>query len=100
MDDVLDCPVGAAAVEQDNRKILNIGSGVEIYMNELIVEIEQALNRKAHRVRNAENPGGVGRLAAERSQAAALLDFQAKINLGYGLGRMILQDNRFNINNF
>ena len=99
VDDVVDAMVKAATAEQVNRQILNIGSGVEMSVNQLIAEIEQVVNRKAHRIMNSEKSGGVRRLVADRSRAEELLDFQAKIKLGAGLRRTVLHDNRFNTKN-
>jgi UDP-glucose 4-epimerase len=93
--DVVDALVRAATAEKVNRQVLNIGSGQETTVEELIAMMERASNRKANRVWNREKSGGVARLVGDISQAQVLLDFSPQVSLSSGLTRLLAEDPRF-----
>jgi UDP-glucose 4-epimerase len=93
--DVVDALVKAATAEKVNRKVLNIGSGLETSVEELTVVMEQISGRRANLVYNREKSGGVARLVADVSQAQELLGFEPRVSLTDGLERMLAQDLRF-----
>ncbi len=95
--DVVDALVKAATAESVNRRVLNIGSGVETTVNELIDQLEICTSRHAQRVWNRQKAGGVRRLVADVSQAQDLLGFQPQITLADGLARILSEDPRFNV---
>lgn len=93
--DVVDALVGAATAGKVNRKVLNIGSGQETTIEELVNVMETISGRQANRVHNLEKSGGVQRLVADIDQANKLLGFRPKISLKDGLERMLGEDPRF-----
>ncbi len=93
--DVVDALVAAATAVKVDRKVLNIGSGQETSIEELVRVMETISGRQANRVHNLEKPGGVKRLVADIDQARELLDFRPRVALQDGLERMLAEDPRF-----
>lgn len=95
VDDVVNALVSAATAENVNRQNINIGSGVETKIDELVDQIERVVGRRVHRLYNNEREGGVDRLVADISRARDLLDFRPYVPLATGLERLLAQDPRF-----
>ena len=95
VDDVVAALVSAATARQVNRQIINIGSGQETSLNELVEQMETAVNSRINCMHNKEKGGGVPRLAADISRAQQLLGFRPYISLEKGLRRMLQSDGRF-----
>jgi UDP-glucose 4-epimerase len=93
--DVVEALIKAATAGEVNRQVLNVGSGQETTVNELVEHIERCTNRIALRVWNREKSGGVKRLVADISKAADLLGFQPQVNLSDGLSLILKEDPRF-----
>lgn len=93
--DVVEALVKAATAKEVNRQVLNVGSGQETTVNELVENIEICTNRAALRVWNREKSGGVKRLVADISRAEELLGFHPQVNLSEGLSRILGEDPRF-----
>jgi UDP-glucose 4-epimerase len=93
--DVVAGLISAATASNVNRLVLNVGSGQETTINELITQIEYAAGQRARLIRNREKSGGVRRLVADITQAQALLGFQPRVTLTEGLGLMLAEDPRF-----
>ena len=92
VDDVVAALVAAATAPKVDRAILNIGSGVETSMNELLRHLSQILGRKPNVLYNREVSGGTGRLVADIRQAEALLDYRPQVRLREGLRRLVQTD--------
>jgi UDP-glucose 4-epimerase len=95
VDDVVEALVSAATAKGVNREVINIGSGVETSLNELVATIEQVTGRRANLLYNSGKAGGVPRLVADISRAHLLLGFRPFVNLGEGLERLWREDGRF-----
>jgi UDP-glucose 4-epimerase len=95
VDDVVDAMVNASTALNINRKVINIGSGDETSVQDLAELIESAAERKAHRVWNRENTGGVRRLVADIAMAQEYLGFEPKTKLEDGLRLTLQNDPRF-----
>ncbi|MCB9420909.1 MAG: NAD-dependent epimerase/dehydratase family protein [Ardenticatenaceae bacterium] len=95
VDDVVAALVSAATARQVNRQIINIGSGQETSINELVERIETAVNQRINRIHNREKEGGVPRLAADISRAQQLLGFRPYVSLEKGLQIMLQTESRF-----
>ena len=95
IDDVVDALIDAGEQYDTDRQVINIGSGTETSVIDLISTIENISGRNAHVLRNEEQSGGVQRLVADLEQANHLLDYQPKITLTDGLRRTIKEDRRF-----
>ncbi|MCP4427024.1 MAG: NAD-dependent epimerase/dehydratase family protein [Chloroflexi bacterium] len=89
VDDVVAALVNAATVVNVNRQIINIGSGEETSVDDLVAQIEQALGHRVNRIYNRDKEGGVPRLVADISRAQELLDFRPSFDLNAGLRLMI-----------
>lgn len=92
--DVVESLVRAASAGNINRQLINIGSGVETTVNELVQFIEQIVGREINRVNNYEKSGGVQRLVADIHKAENLLDFHPRFSLLDGLRRTLEEDRR------
>ena len=93
--DVVRALAAAATAPRVNRAIINIGSGNEINLNDLVNQIEQVLRRQVHRIVNEEESGGVPRLVADIRLAAELLKWKPQVSLEDGLRKMLSEDERF-----
>lgn len=95
VDDVVNALVTAATATNINRQVINIGSGVETSIADLVSAMEQVLKRKAHRIHAPERGGGVPRLVADTTKARRLLGFQPFTPLATGLAQTVERDGRF-----
>lgn len=95
VDDVVDALVAAATATGLNRQVVNIGSGQETSMAELIAHVERATGRRANVIAHGEKSGGVPRLAADIGRAGALLGFRPRTSLADGLRLTLARDSRF-----
>jgi len=93
--DVVNAMISAATAQKVNRQVINIGSGVETTIDELVTEIEKVTGKSVNRLLNREKTGGVPRLVADISRARSLLDFEPVVSLPEGLERMLQEDKRF-----
>jgi UDP-glucose 4-epimerase len=93
--DVVEALVGAATARSVNRTVLNIGSGQETTVLELITELERCTGKHTSQVWNREKSGGVRRLVADISLAEKLLNYRPRVSLKDGLDRMMKDDPRF-----
>jgi UDP-glucose 4-epimerase len=95
VDDVVDALVSAASAASVNRQVINVGSGVETSLDELVDQMEQVTGHVVNRIYNGEKSGGVPRLVADISRARTLLGFRPFTGLATGLRRTIQEDERF-----
>ena len=93
--DVVSALAAAATADRVNRAIINIGSGQEVSIAQLVDQIERAVGREAHRLLNEEEDGGVPRLVADIRLAGELLKWKPQVSLEEGLKRILAEDERF-----
>jgi UDP-glucose 4-epimerase len=93
--DVVDALVNAATAQDVNRLVINIGSGEETSIKELVDEIERVTACRVNRIQNRSKSGGVPRLVADISRARMLLGFRPHRTLSKGLRLMLRDDSRF-----
>jgi UDP-glucose 4-epimerase len=93
--DVVTALVSAAFASGVDRQIVNVGSGVQTSVRELIAAIGQILGRPVEAIYNTTEAGGVSHMQADLSQATALLGYTPRVALAEGLKRMIDTDPRF-----
>jgi UDP-glucose 4-epimerase len=93
--DVVDALVSAATAGNVNRRVINVGSGVETTIDSLVDEIERIVGKSLNRLYNREKSGGVQRLVADIGRAKELLGFRPRVSLADGLRRTLLEDKRF-----
>jgi UDP-glucose 4-epimerase len=94
--DVVDALIAAAFAGSVNRQVINVGSGVETPLNQLVDQIEALVGKVINRLYNPEQKSGVRRLVANIGLAGQLLSFRPKHTLTDGLRLTLLQDGRFN----
>jgi len=95
IDDVVDALIAAGERTDVAGEVINIGSGVETSVNQLIALIEEVTGRKAHVLYNEEQSGGVRRLVADIEKAERLLGYVPRKTLTEGLRATIQMDPRF-----
>ncbi|NOZ50212.1 MAG: NAD-dependent epimerase/dehydratase family protein [Chloroflexi bacterium] len=95
IDDVVDALIRAGERSHIDHQVINIGSGVETSVNQLIKHIETVSHLPAHTIYNRERSGGVSRLLADLDKARELLDYKPRVSLAAGLLRIIQIDKRF-----
>jgi len=93
--DVVNALSAAATAERVNRAIVNIGSGQEVSIAQLVDRIERAVGREAHRLLNEAEESGVPRLVADIRLAGELLRWKPQVSLDDGLKRILAEDERF-----
>ncbi len=93
--DAVGALAAAATAERVNRAIVNIGSGQEVSIAQLVDQIERAASRQAHRLSNEEEDSGVPRLVADIRLASDLLKWKPQVSLDEGLRRILAEDERF-----
>ncbi len=93
--DVLTALTAAATADKVSRAIINIGSGQEVSIAQLVDKIERVAGREAHRLQNVEEDSGVARLVANIHLANELLKWKPRVSLDEGLQRMLVEDERF-----
>ena len=94
VDDVIDALEAAAVARNVDREVINIGSGAETRLDQLVELIGRVTHQTIQPLRNASG-GGVKRLWANLGKAQALLSYTPRTPLEEGLRRMIEHDPRF-----
>ena len=97
IDDLVEAMVAAATASDVDRTIINVGSGQELSINELIKKVEQATGREVHSLYNSAQSGGVSRLVADISLARCKLGFNPKTDIDKGLRLLLEWDPRFKV---
>lgn len=95
IDDVVKGLVAAATAQGVNQRIINIGSGQGISINELTRVIGQITQRELHILRVPSEGRGVSRLVADITCAQELLHYEPQVSLPKGLELLIKNDPRF-----
>ena len=93
--DAINALIAASTAERVNRAIINVGSGQEISIAQLVEQIERVTKHEAHRLISGEESGGVPRLVADIRLAEELLKWKPQVSLGEGLRRIVIEDERF-----
>ncbi|MDJ0754003.1 MAG: NAD-dependent epimerase/dehydratase family protein [Ardenticatenaceae bacterium] len=95
--DVVEALTRSATAKGVNRQVINVGSGVETNISQLVDVIEKAAGRTANRLINQEKTGGVRRLTADITLARELLGFEPQVGLLPGLQCILAEDPRFSV---
>jgi UDP-glucose 4-epimerase len=94
VDDVVNAMVAAASAPGINQKIINIGSGSETSVRELVDLVLEVTAGKPEIVFNPRNEGGVRRMRADLSLANQLLGYYPAVDLKTGLRITLEKDQR------
>ena len=95
VDDVLSGLVAAATAPNINGLVINIGSGKETSITELIKCVQDVTSNNAEVIYNTTTSGGVSRLCADLSLAKEKLNYRPSIGLAEGLRFTLKRDARF-----
>ncbi len=95
VDDVVDALVAASTASGVDRLVINVGSGVETSVNDLVDAIGANMGRSLTPLHVPAGDGGVSRMCASLTLAHKILNFQSKVNLAEGLRRTLATDPRF-----
>jgi UDP-glucose 4-epimerase len=94
VDDVVNAMVAAASAPGIGQKTINIGSGSETSVRELVDLVLDVTGGKPEIVFNPRNEGGVRRMRADLSLAKELLGYHPAIDLRSGLRLTLDNDKR------
>ena len=95
VDDVVSGMVAAATAPNIDGMVINIGSGKETSVNELIRCVQDVTGSNAEVIHNPKTPGGVSRLCADLTLARDKLNYRPSIGLADGLRLTLKRDPRF-----
>lgn len=95
VDDVVSALVAAATAPNLNGQVINVGSGTETSVRDLINCVQDVTGGKAEVIYNAKTPGGVSRMRADLTLANQKLNYRPSINLADGLRLTLKRDARF-----
>jgi UDP-glucose 4-epimerase len=94
LDDVVNAMTAAATAPDINQKIINVGSGQETSVRDLVNLVLEVTGGKPEVVYNPRNEGGARRMCADLSQASRLLGYKPQVDLKTGLKMTLDQDRR------
>jgi UDP-glucose 4-epimerase len=97
IDDVVNAMKAASYAEKINRLIMNVGSGVETSVHEIIKTVIETTGMKPEIVINKSHDSGPSRMCADISLAKKKLDYEPKITLAEGFNRIFKEDPRFSL---
>jgi nucleoside-diphosphate-sugar epimerase len=89
VDDVVDAMVAAATAKDIDQQTINIGSGSEVSMLELIHEVLEVTGGHPEVLTNLRNEGGLSRLCADITLAQEKLDYMPITPLADGLKKTL-----------
>jgi len=87
--DVVSALTTAGLADNVNGFILNIGTGQEVSINDLLKKTERLFGRRVLSLHNPAQSGGVSRLVADTELAREVLGFQAEVDIDEGLRLML-----------
>ncbi len=95
VDDVVSALIAAATAPNVNGLSINIGSGKETSVRELIKTVQDVTGSNSEVVYNPKKSGGVSRLCADLTLASQKLNYRPSIGLADGLRLTLKRDPRF-----
>jgi nucleoside-diphosphate-sugar epimerase len=91
----VDALVAAATAPDVDRRIINVGSGQEVSINQLVEKVARVTGCNVDPLRSQANDGGVSRLVADIGLAGRKLGYHPKVDLDEGLSLMLALDPQF-----
>jgi len=95
VDDAVAAMVNAATSPKANHLILNVGSGVETTVNEVVKLVLEVSGQSPEVIFNAQHEGGPSRMCADINLAKTKLGYKPQISLWEGLKLTLSSDERF-----
>jgi UDP-glucose 4-epimerase len=93
--DVVRCMVAASTAPNVNGFVINVGSGTETSVRELVRMVLEVSDSQAEVIYNPRNDPGVSRMCADLSLARSKLGYQASVSLADGLRLTLDLDQRY-----
>ena len=87
--------VAAATAPNVNGLVINVGSGTETSIKDLINHVLDTTGNKAEVIYNAKTSGGVSRMRADLTLANQKLNYRPSLSLADGLRLTLKRDARF-----
>ena len=97
VDDVVDAMKTASTAPDINRLIINVGSGKDTSVNDLVKKVLDVTGAKPQIVQNKTHDSGPLRMRADLMLAKKKLDYTPKFDLEQGLRETVAKDSRFKI---
>ncbi len=95
VDDVVQAMVSSATTPHIHDHIINVGSGTEVTVRELVSLIQELTNSDAEVIYNPRSDSGVARMCADLTLAREKLAYQPRTTLAEGLRLTLEHDPRF-----
>jgi UDP-glucose 4-epimerase len=95
VDDVVSCMVAAATAPGLDNAVVNVGSGKETGVKELVRQVVEMTGSKAEVIYNPRTLPGVSRMCADLALVYDKLGYQPRISLAEGLRLTLDRDSRF-----
>jgi UDP-glucose 4-epimerase len=95
VDDVVNAMISAATAPGINHQVINVGSGKETSIRDLVRLIMNVTGSKVEALVNAKNDPGVSRMCADIYLARQKLGYQPRFSLEEGLRLTLERDPRF-----
>jgi len=95
VDDVISALVAASTAPNINGLVINVGSGTETSIKDLIKCVLDVTGTQAEVIYNAKTSGGVSRMRADLTLASQKLNYRSSISLAEGLRLTLKRDPRF-----
>jgi len=99
LDDVVDALIKASIASDVDGMTINVGSGKEVSIVDLVQEVIDLTGVKTESIYNHTAKGGVKRMRADISRAADLLGYRPKYSLSNGLKLTLERDPRYQVSN-
>jgi len=94
--DVVDALLSAGTAPNVDQQVINVGSGVETSIDQLVQAISATVGATADVIYNTEKSSGIPHLVADLTKARQLLNFKPRVSLSEGLHHLVHEDTRFN----
>jgi UDP-glucose 4-epimerase len=95
VDDVVTALIAAATAPSIDGLVINVGSGIETSVRDLVKAVQEITGREVDVLYNAQTTGGVSRMAADLALAGQKLNYRPSISLNEGLRLTLQRDVRF-----
>jgi len=95
LDDVVSALVQAGRASDVDEATVNIGSGREVSILDLVKSVQELTGAKTEAIYNHKASGGVNRMRADITRAELLLGYMPQFTLAEGLARTLELDPRF-----
>ena len=92
IDDVVDAFIAAASLNNSEELVINIGSGKEISVNEVLELAQKVTGIEPQVVHNPRRVGGADRMCADLTIAEKMLNYHPKVMLEEGMRKTFEAD--------